>query len=194
MERWVEAGEKSWNDIRVATVVVESANRRRCALICLPHSVVWISADALQALGLENDPLSGPKTLYCDDSRRVIPVLQPVDPIVIAGSSVNIDNRLALVSAGEGFNYTHAADFNRKSAAIDKIVPLANWGAWQMAPGVKTDETWRLAHAFGAKFDGNIATVTVQDGPTGHRYRIRAVLAPTASQMTESSVSVDRID
>jgi hypothetical protein len=182
-------------------IVLESPDRRRSVAVCFPHSVLWLSAGALQPLGLENDPLSGPRTLYFNDTHRLLPTLEPVPPFQIAASSVNIDNKLALVTTSDGFKYTHAGEFNRKSAAIDRIIPLSTWGAWQMTPNVKSDQTWRLDHAFNAKFDGRTATVTVQDGPAGRRYRVRALLAPTSpattpatSQTAGSSVSVDRVD
>jgi hypothetical protein len=178
----------------VEICVVESTNNRRTALVCLPNSAVFLSADAPRPLGLENDSLSGPRTVSFDETSQTIPVLQPIAPFTITSSSVNIDNHLALISTPHGFQYTHAGDFNRKSAAIDMIVPLSNYTAWQMTPGVKADETWRLAHAFVCNFDGSSITVTLQDTPKGHRYRIRANLAGSISQNAGPSVLVDKLD
>ena len=50
---------------------------------------------------------------------------------------VNIDQTLGLVSTGGGFRYTRTKGFNRRSVAYDQVVPLADFGAWQMPPPSK---------------------------------------------------------
>ncbi len=174
--------------------VLESPQHRRTVAVCLPFSVLWLSADTAEPLGIECDLFSGPPTLYFSDSSRTIPVLKGVDPFAIPEPSVNINNQFSLITTRDGFRYIHATDFNRRSAAIDTIVPLSSWGVWQMVPHTRTDQTWHIARVFEASFDGENSSVTLQDGEKGHRYQIRAMLIPPSTQIGEPGVAIKRLD
>ncbi len=41
------------------SVTIKLKDNRRCVLICLLHSVLWLSPEPLRALSIENDPFSG---------------------------------------------------------------------------------------------------------------------------------------
>jgi hypothetical protein len=137
----------------------------RCAIVCLPRSVLWLSPVPLRALAVENDPMSGGKrTLVSTAGSNTVGAITPREPFEIEGPWLNIDARLGLVSATGGWTYTPAGGVNRRSAATDEVLPRASFGAWQMISGADVPSTARAADIFKAhRADGGI-DITCLDG------------------------------
>ena len=167
-------GERTVGEARVLIVNL-SRNRGRCLAVCLPHSVLWLSPVPLRAIGIENDSLTKARYLAAPGMLQTVAAVTPRDPIELPGAWVNVDNAFTFVSTPDGFVYTPAGKFNRKSAAIDFLAPHGRWGAWQMLSCSQTDSV-RVAKAFDAQFDGKIARVTLLDGVDGKQYRVAARL------------------
>jgi len=155
-------------------VSMKLTDGRRCYLICLPNSVLWLAPVPLRPLAIENDKLSGGKrTLYSTSNPKTVDAMRDATPFD-TGPWLNIDDTLGLITAGENFHYTNAKGYNRRSFAFDAIVPTSQWGAWQMIPRVTHDQTQFIAHDFNARLENDSATITLHDGVDGPVYRIRA--------------------
>lgn len=148
-----------------------------CTVVCLPHSVVWISPTNLRGMGIENDRMSGGarELTFAGGKERVI-ALQPREAFRIRGSWLNIDDKLGLIAAGEGFQYTPSGKYNTRSTAVDRVEPI-NATVWQMIAHAGEYQTRSCAAGFTAKTESQIIAVSAVDGD-GRRYQIRAALAP----------------
>jgi len=155
----------------------------KCALVCLPNSVVWLSEGGFRPLGIENDRLTGTgRTLQFDDGGTTrIPAVIPWEPFEIPSRWVCLDGRFGLILSGGMISYTPAGKYNQRSVAVDRILPVGEVVAWQMIPEVNAVATKALADALDARSTGDEMVVTVRDGAKGGRYRILASLGKTSA-------------
>jgi hypothetical protein len=154
------------------------------AIVCLPQSVVWISAMPLRAMGIENDRMSGGKReLHSGTGNQTVTGLQTREPFTIEGSWVNIDERLGLIAPGKGFQYAPAGKYNTRSVAVDRVTPI-DARVWQMIPHATRDQTKAAAAAFSAELNATSAEVTVADRD-GKQYRIRMPLSSDGAPTVE---------
>jgi hypothetical protein len=150
---------------------------RRCAVLCFPHSVLYLSPALLRCIGIENDRLTGEgHSITSSAEKKFIPALKSMEEFAVSGSWLNIDDRFGNVIQPAGFRYSPAGGFNRRSAAVDLLTPTGEWGAWHMIPGVTSRETEKTAEFFRVKFDEGKMEITLKDGPNGELYRIAADL------------------
>jgi hypothetical protein len=153
-------------------VTIKLKDNRRCCLICFPRSVLWLSPEPLRPLAIENDPFSGGKRRlgwHTIDSLKGGPPLD-LPPFI------SIDDSLGLITTGQGFRYTPASKYNRRSYAYEQIAPRATWGAWQMIPGSWDEHTATAAKSFSAALINDQATVKLVDGANGLVYTVHANL------------------
>lgn len=161
----------------VKIFILGLSDGRRCAVLCFPHSVLYLSPVPLRCIGIENDRLTGEgHTIASSGGKIFVPALKPMNEFTISGSWVNIDDRFGQVIYPAGFRYTPAGKFNRRSAAVDRLTPTGEWGAWHMIPDATTRETGEIAKIFRVKFEDGKMEVTLKDGSRGMRYRIMADL------------------
>jgi hypothetical protein len=161
--------------------------QQRCIVVALPNSVLWLSPEPLRSIGIENDTLTNRRTLTSVKGSQRAAALRAHAPIEVPGAWVNVDDQFTFISTPDGFRYSPAGKFNRRSAAIDALLPRSRWGAWQMLACTKA-KSQAVAETFDATFDGTIAKISLQDGAAGKRYRIVAHLsgevAPGADMVT----------
>jgi hypothetical protein len=162
--------------------VLGLSDGRRCALVCLPHSTLWLSPVPLRALGIQNDKLTGPGRLLRFESGEVnVPALTPMQTFDMSGRWVNINDRLGIVQSGDRFRYTPAGKYNQRSVAVDRLLPVGEWNVVQLLPAIQAASTQEIWKQFAVEWAGAEMRVTVRDGAGGERYRIVA-------QLGESSV------
>jgi hypothetical protein len=153
----------------------ELSDKRRCALVCMDNSVLWVSPVGLRPVAVENDPMSGnSRSIVGQNFSRTVPSRSGGESFTIASDWVNIDDQFVLICPG-GFRYVPAKGFNNRSAAYDQIVPLSQLAAWQMIPKVTASETQQLATLFHASMKENKAEIELQDRLKG---RIRRIAIP----------------
>lgn len=163
--------------------VLGRADGGKCAVVCLPNSVVWLSPVPFRPLGIQNDELSGTgRVLVSESGETEVPALIPKAAFAIPGRWVSIDRRFALIAGDAGFEYTPAGKYNQRSVAVDRIRPSSGWAAWQMIPAVDPDVARKVAAEYKVEYNGTVMDAEVRDGATGLRYRIRATLTDTAIQ------------
>jgi hypothetical protein len=159
-------------------------DRRRCYLICLPHSVLWLSPVPLRPLAIENDKLSGgTREVRSKGGIRSVEALVGGEALTLGGW-VNFDQTLGLVTTEPGFRYTRTKGFNRRSVAYDQIVPLAEFGAWQMIPNVSAEQTAQIAARFSASLDDGRITVQLIDGfpPVAYSFTLPVTAGSTTTR------------
>ncbi len=168
-----------------ATIVVLGlTDGRRCALVCLPHSTVWISPVGFRPIGIENDRLTGKgRTITSAACNRFVPALSPMETFDVKGAWLNIDNRFGHIATTKEYRYVPAGGHNRRSAAVDTVVPeVKGTAVWQMIPSVTEEETAQIAKGFHVEQKGDRLEVDLIDGPRGAGYTINARLGePVAS-------------
>lgn len=172
---------ESAKDVGDATVVsLRTASGGRAALICLPNSVLWLSASPLRSMGIQSDRLAGAHAIVSAASVTTVAPLEKRAPFDITGNWLNLDERFGVVAGTDHFRYTPAGGFNRKSVAVDQLQPHDAF-AWQMIADASAAQTRLLAGEFAAHLDHGVATITLRDGPGGKKYRIVAPLTALAS-------------
>jgi hypothetical protein len=146
-------------------------------LLCMEQSVLWLSPQPLRALGIENDRLSGGKRLLRSGSgERVVNALTSEPKILLSGAWMAVDSLLGMAGLAEGFEYAPAGGFNRRSAAVDRVTPLGQWGAWQMLPQASAEQAQAAAREFSAEYTGKSARIKLRDGAQGKRFGVEAVM------------------
>lgn len=165
--------------------VLEMKDGRRCGVVCLPNSVLWVSPVALRPVGIENDTVTGPeRTVSATTGSVSVPALVPHPPFPLPGEWLNVDDSFGHISVAGGFSYVPAGGLNRRSAAIDRLVPSGKRGIWQMIPNAGTSETQRLARDFSVTDREGTLAVVLRDGSAGQRYQVRASLERPAGRET----------
>ncbi|MBN1903409.1 hypothetical protein JW926_18970 [Candidatus Sumerlaeota bacterium] len=178
------------NNVKIFALGISDG--RKCAVVCLPHSVLYISPAPLRCVGIQNDRLTGDgHAIFSSGSKNFVPALKSMDEFVLAGSWLNIDDSFGNVIEPAGFRYTPAGGFNRRSAAVDRFTPTGEWGAWHQIPNASSRETEEIAQSFRAQFKEGKMEVTLKDGTKGGFYRIRADLGePVKSRLQLKDIIV----
>src|SRR5438309_1705430 len=77
-----------------STVTLKLPRGQRCALLCMKHSVLWVSPVGLRALAIENDPMSGnARHIVGQNFSRTLPSRSGGEAFTIASEWVNIDDQ-----------------------------------------------------------------------------------------------------
>lgn len=157
----------------VRTAVLGLQKGGHCALVCLPCSVVWLSAQPFCPIGIENDMLtSAGRTIAWDGKRQSYMPLKPAPAVTTAGKWLRVDEGLTFVCDAPGFKYEPAGKLNRRSAAIDRLTPSREARVWQMVPGAEAGDPGAAAADMTVATEEGAQAVTVRDGTNGERYRI----------------------
>jgi hypothetical protein len=158
------------------TLLIQSHDGSKAAIICLPHSVLWVSQSEFAPLGIENDKLSGGQR-NISDANGVQTVQTLSGKSIEPHGWVDIEDRLGLIDETGTFKYTAASTFNHRSYACDQIQPDAKDHVWWMLPGMKHDQMNQLAAKFKVTEQNGAMQIDLHDEPNGNAYKLTADFA-----------------
>ena len=162
-------------------VVMTYSDGTQAAMVAARNTVLWLSNRPLHPLAIQNDALvtgRGRQIHFASGSRHV-PPLVPMEPFRVAGTWINIDGQLGLVSP-QGFDYRPAGGLTRRSAAEDLVAPRPGRDGTLLLAGPRfsAEQTRDLAESLRASADFGHWKVQYREGPSEPALRIHVGLVP----------------
>lgn len=183
------------DDVPVAVIGLKNGNR--CALICLPGSALWLSADGFRPIGIENDALTGEERVLRSSQGQtsIYGVCAQAKPMDIESTWINLDDYFGMLVNGGKFHFEPAGKYNQKSVGIDRFSVVGDAAVWQMIPSVSAKETSAASEAMKTSWDGATLRATVKDGSAGPKYSISATLRSKDPGLSlDDAITIKRID
>jgi len=175
-------------------LVMRYTNRVAAAMIALRNTVIWIANEALSPVGIQNDNVvtGRGRTIRWAAGSQHVPPLKPMAPFSTAGTWLNIDDELGLLTE-KGFEYRPAGRYTRRSAAEDVVtcVRSPHGAGLVFAPRCTASETADLAESFACTRQGGQHVVRCRDGVAGPMVEVAVSLGAGVRLVSPVEVSVD---
>ena len=175
------------------TVVMSYSNGTQVAMVATRSAVLWLSNGSLNPLAIQNDALvtGRGRQIHSLSGARHVPPLTSMAPFRVAGTWLNVDGQLALVSP-QGFDYHPAGTLTRRSAAEDLISPLPGQGRTILLAGPRcsVSETRELADSLQATLEDGRYRIRFQDPQTGVALGVEIGFCSPQSVLPARSVPV----